>query len=266
MPRQMIATLLTDFGTRDPYAAAMKGVLLGVCPDARIIDISHDVEPHDIQGAAFVLAQAAPCFPPGTVHVVVVDPGVGTSREILAARLGGQYFVFPDNGVITFVQEVLPMEEIAIVRDRRFFRTDAPSATFHGRDILAPVAGHILRGLDIRRLGQRPQTYKLLDLPAVREEPDELLGEVRYVDRFGNLVTNITAAMIRRRWDAPERSRVRCGQRDIGPLRGAYAAGEAGEPLAVVNSMGLLEIAVREGRAADVLQAGLRTAVRVVGT
>jgi S-adenosylmethionine hydrolase len=263
MPRQMVATLLTDFGLRDPYVATMKGVMISICPDVHIVDISHAVAPHDIAGAAFILAQAVGSFPAGTVHVIVVDPEVGTPREILAARFGGQYFVFPDNGVISFIAASLPLEQIVAVRDKRYFRTTDPSGTFHGRDILAPVAARILMGLDLRRLGPAPDHYKLLELPQVVEKPTELTGQVLYIDRFGNLITNITDTMIRRRWDVPERLRVSCEGHDVGPLRSTYAAGQPGEPLAIINSMGLLEIAVHRDRASHLLEVRVGAAVRV---
>lgn len=263
MARQMIATLLTDFGTRDPYVAAMKGVMIGLCPDVHLVDITHDVPPHDVLAAAFVLAQAAPSFPMGTVHLVVVDPDVGTGREILAARFGGQVFVFPDNGVITLVAGSMPLEQIVIVRDKRYFATSDPSGTFHGRDILAPVAVRILMGLDLRRLGPQPDKYKLLDLPPVAEPPGELAGQVVYVDHFGNVITNLTEAAIRHRWAVPDRLHVLCQGKDCGPLRGTYGTVAAGEPLALINSMGLLEIAVNHDQASRVLGAQVGTPVRV---
>jgi S-adenosylmethionine hydrolase len=261
----MVATLLTDFGLRDPYVATMKGVMISLCPDIHIVDLSHAVAPHDILGAGFILAQSVTSFPLETVHVIVVDPDVGTDREILAARFGGQYFVFPDNGVISFIAAGLPLEQIVAVRDKRFFRTTAPSGTFHGRDILAPVAARILMGLDLRRLGPTPDRYKILDLPRVVEKPGELTGQVLYVDRFGNLITNITDALVRHRWDEPDRVRVYCNGRDIGPLKSTYGGGELGQPLAIINSMGLLEIATNRGRASYMLDAHVGAEVRVGG-
>jgi S-adenosyl-L-methionine hydrolase (adenosine-forming) len=263
MPRQMVATLLTDFGLRDPYAATMKGVMISLCPDIHIVDISHAVDPHDILGAGFILAQAVTSFPPETVHVIVVDPEVGTQREILAARFGGQHFVFPDNGLISFIAASLPMEQIVAVRDKRYFRTPAPSNTFHGRDIMAPVAARILMGLDLRRLGPKPDRYKILDLPRVAEKPSELVGQVLYVDRFGNLITNITDTLIRHHWDTQDRIRIVCNGHEIGPLRGTYSGGPEGQPLAIINSMGLLEIALNRGRAAHHLEAHVGTEVRL---
>jgi hypothetical protein len=195
--------------------------------------------------------------------VIVVDPDVGTEREILAARLGGQYFVFPDNGVITLVAQSLPTEQLVCVRDKRYFQTASPSGTFHGRDILAPVAARILLGLDLRRLGPQPVQYKMLDLPGVREEESGISGQVLYVDRFGNLITNLTDTFIRKRYDALDRVRVQCNGKDCGPLRNSYAAAEKGEPLAIINSMGLLEIAVNRGAASAALGVRVGAPVRV---
>jgi S-adenosylmethionine hydrolase len=261
--RPSLVTLLTDFGLRDPYPAAMKGVILRTCPAARIVDISHGVPAHDVLAGALVLAQAAPYFPPGTVHVVVVDPGVGTDRSVLVARFGGQLYVFPDNGVITLVAERVPLEELVTVRHLERLVRPGASMTFHGRDIFAPLAGQILNGLDIRTLGPQPPSYKLLELPAWQQTPGEIVGEVVYVDSFGNLVTNIPADAVRARWAELRRVRGSCAGRDVGPLRETYAQAEAGETLILFNSMGMVEVAVNRGRAADVLNAGVGTVVRL---
>lgn len=262
MARQPLVTLLTDFGTADPYVAAMKGVILRACPLVTIVDISHDVPPHDITAAALVLAQAAPYFPPGTLHVVVVDPTVGTDRRILAGRFGAQVFLFPDNGVITFVAETMPMQVLTIVR-----AAETPSAsvsmTFHGRDIFAPLAAQILNGLDITRLGPQPSTYRTLDLPAPVDQGDRIVGKVIYADRFGNLVSNIAAQAVQRRWMDAGQLAVSCAGRDVGPIRGTYAQAAEGAVLALFNSMGLLEVAVNRGSAAQRLAAGVGSEVIV---
>jgi len=258
-----IATLLTDFGTNGPYAAAMKGAILRRYPLARLVDISHDIPAHDVLTAAFVLAQAAPQFPPGTVHVVVVDPGVGTQRRIMAATFGEQTFLFPDNGVITFVAETMPLERIVVVRNTKYLPPADPSATFHGRDIFAPIAGHVLGGVDIDRLGPQPETYKLLEVPTPAVQGDALVGQVIYVDTFGNLVSNITDNALVQTHPALDRVRVFCAGRDVGPLQGAYGFVDQGRPLAIVNSMGRIEVAINRGRACDALDAGLGTEIRV---
>lgn len=264
MAKEALVTLLTDFGTRDPYVAAMKGVLLRGCPRARLVDLSHEVPAHDVLAAAFILAESAPYFPPETLHVVVVDPGVGTERRILAARFGRQNFLFPDNGVIGFIARALPLEAIVVVRSTRYLPPINPSMTFHGRDIFAPVAAHILNGVDIRQLGPQPDTYKLLDISAPSEQGGGLTGEVIYADTFGNLITNISEEVVRERWESLGRLHVHCNGRDVGTLQGTYAFVEPSQPLALFNSMGLLEIAVNRGRASDVLEAGIGAEVRVV--
>jgi S-adenosylmethionine hydrolase len=260
--RDGLVTLLTDFGWRDAYAAAMKGVILGLCPRARLVDISHEVPAHDVLAGAFVLAQAAPYFPPDTLHVVVVDPGVGTERPLLAARLGGQTFLAPDNGVISLVAAAMPMEALHVVQNLQSLPRPPAGATFQGRDILAPLAGAILNGLPIRALGPQPATYKLLDIPAPQRRGRQLAGQVLYVDAFGNLVTNISVGALASLGD-PGRARVACGGRPVGPLRPAYGFVKPGELLVLINSMGLLEVAVNQGRACDVLIASFGTDVTV---
>lgn len=262
MAKARIITLLTDFGTVDPYVAQMKGVLLGMCPAAHIVDITHHVEAHDVVGGAFRLAEAVPYFPPGTVHVAVVDPGVGTERPILAAGLGGHYVVLPDNGLITFLTRRLPLEELVQVRNQRFLPQD-PSRTFHGRDIFAPLAGWIANGLGLARLGPRPQTYTLLEIPEPQQQDGALVGQVIYVDHFGNLVSNVSQAHVDRAGLSLERVHVTCGRHEIGPVRGTYGNAEEGRLLTLVNSMGFVEVAVNRGRACDELEAAIGSEIRV---
>ena len=263
MAKRMVATLLTDFGLRDPYVAAMKGVILSGCGRVQLVDISHEVPPQDVLGAALILGEAARYFPPRTLHVVVVDPGVGTERRILAARYGDQRFLFPDNGVITWVDARLPLEEMVVVRNTQYLPAVEPSMTFHGRDIFAPVAAHILNGLDIRRLGPRPETYKLLEIPTPVAAEGRIAGEIIYVDAFGNLISNIPAALVMEHFDDLELAEVACGGQTVGRIRGTYDFVKPGEPLALFNSMRLLEVAVNRGRADQTLHLGSAAAVRV---
>jgi len=263
MAKTSIATLLTDFGQRDPYVAAMKGVILGICPRARLVDISHAVAAHEVLEAAFILASSAPWFPPGTLHVVVVDPGVGSDRRIMVGRFGGHTFLFPDNGVISLIAESMPLEAIFTVRNTRFLPPAPPSRTFHGRDIFAPVAAEILNGLDISRLGPQPDTYKRLDIPGAAMSGDALGGQVIYIDRFGNLISNIAQSDVAARWPDVSALRIDCAGAEIGPLQGAYAFVDRGRPLALFNSMHLLEVAVNRGRACDFLGADIGAEVRI---
>jgi S-adenosylmethionine hydrolase len=258
-----IITLLTDFGTADPYVAAMKGTILDVCPVAEIVDISHEIPPHDILSAAFVLANAAPAFPEGTAHVVVVDPGVGTGRDILVGQYGGQHYIFPDNGVITFIKEVLPLEGLVAVRNLRSLGFDQISHTFHGRDIMAPLAASLAMGMEPGELGPTPARYKLLDLPLPESDETGMAGRILYVDHFGNLISNIQDADIRSRFKDRSSVRVECNGQTIGGIHETYGQASLGQSLALINSMGLLEVAVCQGRAADALGAGVGAEITI---
>lgn len=261
MAKRDLVTLLTDFGTRDPYVAAMKGVLLQACPRARIIDIGHEVPAQDVLTASFLLAQAAPWFPPETLHVAVVDPGVGTERAILAARMGGQIFLCPDNGLLTLPAKVMPLEQLVMVENPTYLPREPHSLTFQGRDVFAPLAGQILNGADLDRLGRMPRTYKILDLREPECTTDGISGEIIYVDRFGNLISNISRGMIQKDPDLMD-GVVECAARTVGHMKGTYADAPAGTPLALINSMDLLEVAVSMGRACD--EFGVREGAQVL--
>jgi S-adenosylmethionine hydrolase len=262
MAPHRIVTLLTDFGIRDPYVAAMKGAILQTCPRAHVVDLCHDVPPHNILAGAFTLAQTAPYFPPGTLHVVVVDPGVGTDRAILAARFGQQTFLFPDNGVITLVAEVMPLTALHACRNAQYV-PNRTSTTFQGRDVFAPVAAQILNGLNIARLGPQPTTHKLFDLPQPTVENNRIAGQVIHVDHFGNLITNISQSIVRENFTDWGSLAVTCNARKVGELVATYGLVEVGEALAVFNSMDLLEIAVNQGRADESFEAGIDTPVQL---
>ncbi|MEW6751068.1 MAG: SAM-dependent chlorinase/fluorinase [Candidatus Latescibacterota bacterium] len=247
-----IITLTTDFGLQDYYLAAMKGVILGIAPAACLVDVTHEVPAQDVRRAAFVLRHAACWFPAGTVHLAVVDPGVGTARLGLAVRAQGQLWVGPDNGLFTFLWRAPDLEVRAISPGE--LTAPPPSATFHGRDLFAPAAAHLASGVALGRLGPpvaRPQTLPQLDplRAAGRTE-----GQVVHVDRFGNLVTNIGIADLP---GPPERVRVRPGGgREVRGLARTYGDAPAGELLALIGSAGLLEISVGGGSAAALLGAG----------
>jgi S-adenosylmethionine hydrolase len=261
--RNPLATLLTDFGTRDPYVAQMKGTLLSICPQAQVVDITHEVAPQAVLEAAFILAQAAWCFPKGTVHVAVVDPDVGGDRKILAAKIDGHYFLAPDNGLLSFVGEDRTLEELVAVRNVDFLPPPGAPMTFHGRDVFAPLAGRILNGLDLHRLGPQPETYKLLNLTEPVTTGDDIVGQVIYIDRFGNLISNIPAATVSRQWPNMDNLRLTCAGRDAGTLQGTYSFVSSGQPLAVINSMGLVEVAVNLGFARDHFTAAIGSEIRV---
>ena len=263
MARLPLITLTTDFGLRDSYVAAMKGVILSMVPAARIVDITHDIPAQDVLAGAFVLAGAVPYFPPETIHVVVVDPGVGTDRRILATRLGEHTLLAPDNGVLTLIAQQLPMEAMHVVRNTRFVSA-AASSTFHGRDIFAPVAAHLAGGLPLRELGPRPDAYTLLEIPEPAQQEDgSIAGQVIYVDGFGNLVSNITAEQIEAAYGELDLVEITCAGQRVGPLQGAYGFVDEGQPLAIINSSNRLEVAVNGGSASAQLQAGFGAEILV---
>ncbi len=263
MARSQIVTLLTDFGTRDGYVGAMKGIILAACPKAEIVDISHDVPVHDIMAGALTLEAATPYFPPDTLHVVVVDPTVGTDRKILVGRFGRQVYLFPDNGIITLIAAAQPMESLNVALSSELVGARPVSMTFHGRDVFAPLAGRILMGQDIRRLGPSPRAYTLLDIPQAVEDDDGISGQVIHIDRFGNLVTNIPAAAMIEKWPDIDGVNATCDGRDAGKFAATYAFVEEQAPLVLMNSSGRVELAVNRGRACDVLSADVGSPVNL---
>jgi S-adenosylmethionine hydrolase len=257
-----LVTLTTDFGTGSSYVAALKGILLGVNPAARLIDLAHNIPPQDVRYASFFLRAAVPWFPAGTLHVVVVDPGVGTDRAILYAEVGGQRLLVPDNGCWTgLCDETGPPGRVLRLAEPRYWRATV-SRTFHGRDIFAPVAGHLSRGLDPGLLGPPAATWVQLDLPQPVLADASVTGEVVFIDPFGNLLTNIPGEALAR-W--PDRSvEVRVGQAAITRRVQTYAEAEPGTLVALVSSLGTVEVAVCHGSAAVRLQAQVGTPVVVL--
>jgi len=251
MPEPII-TLLTDFGIDDAYVGIMKGVILSVAPDARIVDISHQVSPQDLVQAAYLIDSAYAYFPRGTIHAVVVDPGVGGQRRILAIEADHHLFLVPDNGVLTRVLEKVSVHAAVTVENSDLFLSDV-STTFHGRDIFAPVAAHLARGVPLHRLGPdiSPESLMRLDLPIPRRfGRGEWIGHVIDIDRFGNLVTNLDAALLGLSGHRePPDMTIQVGQERLSGLAGSYAAVTPGEPLAIIGSRGTLEISVNQGSA-----------------
>ena len=253
-------TLTTDFGTRDSYVAQLKGVLLAGCADVRIHDLTHGIAPHDVVEGGLFLAGAVPAFPPGTVHLAVVDPGVGGERRRIAVEVAGQWVVCPDNGLLTLLAHSHPIDAVHELTNPRFRREPA-SATFEGRDVFAPAAAHLAGGGSLADLGPSVAEPMQLPLPEPAAGEHGVLGEVVHVDRFGNAITNIPASMLPEAGEA----RVHAAGRDLALLR-TYADAEAGEALALMGSSGYVEVAVREGSAAEALGLGRGDAVRVVTT
>ncbi len=245
-----LITLTTDFGTGGSYVAAMKGVILSLNPAATLVDVSHEIAPQNVREAALCLTQVVAYFPRGTIHVVVVDPGVGSDRRLLCVSMHDQVFLAPDNGVLSWVARGAAMVERIELTERRFWRPHV-SATFHGRDILAPAAAHLSLGIAPRELGQSVAGWAELAWTAPERFGDELVGEVLAIDRFGNLITNISEHDLR--GANLLASRVACCDRVIPRLERAYSDVAPGELLALVGSSSLLEIAARDGSAAALL-------------
>lgn len=262
----MIVTLLTDFGLEDEYAGVMKGVILGVNPKTRIVDLCHEVPPGDIRRAGLLLAWSWRYFPRGTVHVAVVDPGVGSSRNILCCERQGHRFLAPDNGLLSWVLPEGSRFCAHVVSDRRYWLPQV-SHTFHGRDIFAPLAGHLSKGLEIRRVGPAIKSIRRLEGTATgtrarsprRAGTGRWLGRIVALDRFGNAVTDLEWRDLKKWGGSGMEIRVR-GRRIRGVL-GAYSAAGKGKVLAIVGSRGLLEISVNGGSAAHAL--GLRPGQKV---
>ena len=253
MPR--IVTLTTDFGTGSGYVAELKGRLLHARSPLMLVEIAHDLPSHDIRAAAWLVGQACLAFPPDTLHIVVVDPGVGTARRLIWARLGDQEFLCPDNGVLGYALRRTPLVEA-----RTLSVAVAASATFHGRDVLAPAAVRLLDGACPDTLGPPLASLTSIEWPEPHETAAVIEGEVIHVDRFGNLVTNLPAAL----WPRVEAA----GGLVLGPHRvttlvRTYGDAAPGTTVALVGSQGFIEAAVVEGSAADRFAAGLGTRVGI---
>jgi len=254
-----LITLLSDFGSHSPYPAAMKAVLAAYGQHL-LVDISHDVPRHDIRAGAYLLATIVPFVPAGTVHLAVVDPGVGTARRALIVVAGGQYFVGPDNGLLLPAARKVGRPRAYVITDERLLR-GVRSSTFHGRDLFAPAAGLLAQGTPPAALGSPAPEIIDLEIGEGRLERGVLVGEVVYVDAFGNLITSIPAALL-----PPEGSRLalRAGSRLAAATVGrTYADRPRGRLVVVPGSDGLVEIAVREGNAAATLRASAGTFVRL---
>ena len=265
MTRPPIVTLTTDFGLQDHFVGTMKGVILEYAPDARLVDISHSVQPFDVFDGALTIAQAYSYFPSRTVHMVIVDPGVGTARRPIVVSTEKHLFVAPDNGVLSLIFD---REERISVRNvtAEHYYLQPVSNTFHGRDIFAPIAAYLAKGVDPDRMGDEITDFVRFSAPKPKPLDEHTLrGVVLKVDRFGNLITNITpkdASMI---FDAqPHPFKIVVGKREITQMHTAYAEGAPGEVFGILGSMGFLEIAANRGAAAKLLEAAKGTDVNIV--
>ena len=256
-----VIALLTDFGTRDHYAGTMKGVALGICPDATLVDITHDVPPHDVLAGALELAAAYRYFPPGTIFLAVVDPGVGSARRGIAAEAGEYRFVAPDNGVLTLVLDDPPAKKIVELTERRYARPTV-SRTFEGRDRFAPAAAWLAKGIDLGALGRPAGAVRRLDIPRPEAGSDSLDGEVLRVDRFGNLITNIDRRTFEK-FVAGGALTIAIGDRQVSRVVSTYADADSGELTALFGSSDHLELALKGGSASAARTAGRGARVHV---
>ena len=254
-----IITLTTDFGAGSHYVATMKGVILSLHPTATIVDIAHDIPRQDIRAAALLLDNTADWFPPETIHVVVVDPGVGTDRAIVYARIGQQQYVAPDNGLLSRLALRTPPEKIIRISDPAYW-LEHVSSTFHGRDIMAPVAARLAEGLDPDRLGPPLEQLATLDWPEPRQQHTRIDGAVIEVDSFGNLITNIAVDMLAGR-PTDRRACIVCNIYETWGIYQAYAEQPSGTLVALIGSSGRLELAIAGDSAARRLGIGAGTPV-----
>jgi len=239
-----IITLTTDFGYGDHYAGVMKGVIAGINPSAIVIDITHGIDSYNVAEAAFKLYASYSYFPEGAIHVAVVDPGVGSVRKAIAAEAGGYRFVGPDNGIFSLIFDERGVERIVEITNPAFMLPNL-SSTFHGRDIFAPAAAHLSKGMALSDLGEGLRSYERLDIPRLEEDGGAVTGNAIYADRFGNLVTNIPGSLI------GDAVRVRAGDVTINYISVSYADGKKGEFLAIIGSSGFLEISLNKGSALE---------------
>ena len=247
-----LITLTTDFGTRDPYVAAMKGAIYSIERKLCVVDLTHEIPPQSVLEGALFLAGAVAHFPKGTIHVAVVDPGVGTERLPIALRAAGQIVVCPDNGLVSLFLRENPLQEARIITDPKFMAATI-SATFHGRDIFAPAAAHLAAGAPFTELGEELDTIVTLDIPGPHGDTSRgIQGKIVHVDRFGNCITNIHTSAL----EGASPGNIRVGRHRLHGIRRTYGDVASGKPLALFGSAGYLEIAVNGGNANAALSIG----------
>jgi S-adenosylmethionine hydrolase len=255
-----VITLTTDFGTTDHFVGTMKGVISGIAPRASLVDITHEILPYDINEAAFVIAQAWRYFPKGTIHLVVIDPGVGSERRPILCEAAGQFFIAPDNGVLSMIYDAEP-HKVRAITNQKFMRKEV-SRTFHGRDVFAPAAAHLARGTDPGKFGKPIRDYiRSFILKPQQIGRDNWTGVILKVDRFGNLITNLHiddfAGVKTRPFE------LRIGLERIRRLALTYSETAIGEVFAIVGSSGYLEIAANQASAARTLGCGAGAGVEI---
>jgi S-adenosyl-L-methionine hydrolase (adenosine-forming) len=251
-----IITLLTDFGTKDPFVGVMKGVALSICPSVQLVDLSHEVPPQAVLAAAYLLKTSIGYFPKGTVHLAVVDPGVGSTRKAVALKSKGHYFVGPDNGLFSAALKDWGIEQVVELTQKKY-QLPNPSSTFHGRDIFTPAAAHLTKGVPLARLGVKQNNWIWREIPKAYKSPQGWTGQVLWVDHFGNLVTNLEGK------NTPKNFRLKIGKTVILNLKLAthYAEAKKGTVMTLIGSSGNLEISMNCGNAAQKLGVGIGSQV-----
>ena len=255
-----VITLTTDFGTADWFVGTMKGVILSIAPRAKVVDITHEIPGGDIRAGAFALAASYRFFPRKAIHVAVVDPGVGSRRTAIAVQTADYFFVGPDNGVLSLALAKERIKSIHRLTNEKFFLQPV-SQTFHGRDVFAPVAAHLCEGVAIRKFGPEQKYFTRLDWSGPRQNRGTLQGEVVYIDRFGNAITNIGSVVLAQSKQSSLAIFVK--QKRLCPMKDFYQAVPSGRPVGVIGSSGFLEIAVNGGSAAQKFGLKIGDAVEV---
>jgi hypothetical protein len=253
-----IITLTTDFGTKDGYVGAVKGVIKRINPEAEVVDVTHQIEPFDVLGAAFALNNSFRYFPKKTIHMAVVDPGVGSLRQPFLIKSEDFFFVGPDNGVFSFVYQNERIKEMIVLSNKKYFLAEL-SSTFHARDVFAPVAAYLSLGVDLKEFGNTAKECCKLIIPEPKLLKEGLAGEVIHIDGFGNLVTNIGAELLQNK----KIGKMVVGKRQIKRLARSYFEIPEKEVGALVGSSGFFEIAVNQGNAQKTLKSKVGTDVRI---
>jgi S-adenosylmethionine hydrolase len=258
-----IITLLTDFGQKDGYGGVMKGVILGIAPNVQLVDLSHEIEPQNILAGMLLLGRIVPYFPPGTIHLAVIDPGVGTDRRPIAARLGEHYYVGPDNGLITLIyqeaKEKARTIEIVHLNQTKYW-TEEVSYSFHGRDIFTPVAAHLANGVTLKKMGTPINDPVLLRIPTLERMGKGWRSEVLHIDSFGNVATNFTL----KDFGLTSIIQVTIKGRKMNKLVKTFGDGKPGELIALFDSAGYLALAAVNGNAAKELHVKIGDSLELV--
>lgn len=257
MKKSRIITLLTDFGQKDPFVGVMKGVIYGINPSAVIVDLTHEISPQDIFEGAFDLMQAYSYFPHGTVHIAVVDPGVGSKRESIVVDTGTYLFVAPDNGLVSLAVKNECSEPVVCRIKNDKYTLKEMSTTFHGRDIFAPVGAYLSRGVKPEKIGDKTEEYVTVEIPGLEIHGNTASGSVIHIDKYGNLITNIKKGLIDRV------RKIEIKGREITKIRSYYKQGAGDEIIALTGSTGFIELSVNEKSAAAVLGAAKGEEIRV---